>query len=265
MKKYLFKYSLEFLVIVMGISISFFIEKRNAKDYQEELKNQSLKRIIKNIEVDIKDLKFNFNVQTIASNATDWLVKNNTNYSNISQDSIGIYLNNAILLNTIFVDNQEEYRALQNSGLIELIENEKAVTALQNKYMRHEFYKKIEDIIIEETSFLRTLDQGLIMLDTIIETSDSKEVSGKKAFELYDTFGFPVDLTALILREKDINYDVNEFDSLMLDQKNRSKAAINTQNQEWISLTNNFQQTEFLGYDNLSADTKISTKQSKQK
>ena len=154
MKKYLFKYSLEFLVIVMGISISFFIEKRNAKDYQEELKNQSLKRIIKNIEVDIKDLKFNFNVQTIASNATDWLVKNNTNYSNISQDSIGIYLNNAILLNTIFVDNQEEYRALQNSGLIELIENEKAVTALQNKYMRHEFYKKIEDIIIEETSFL---------------------------------------------------------------------------------------------------------------
>ena len=148
MKKYFFRYSLEFLVIVMGISISFFIEKRNAKDYQEELKNQSLKRIIKNIEVDIKDLKFNFNVQTIASNATDWLVKNNTNYSNISQDSIGIYLNNAILLNTIFVDNQEEYRALQNSGLIELIENEKAVTALQNKYMRHEFYKKIEDIII---------------------------------------------------------------------------------------------------------------------
>ena len=135
MKKYLLKYSLEFLVIVMGISISFFIEKRNAKDYQEELKNQSLKRIIKNIEVDIKDLKFNFNVQTIASNATDWLVKNNTNYSNISQDSIGIYLNNAILLNTIFVDNQEEYRALQNSGLIELIENEKAVTALQNKYI----------------------------------------------------------------------------------------------------------------------------------
>ena len=148
MRKYLLKYSLEFLVIVMGISISFFIEKRNAKDYQEELKNQSLKRIIKNIEVDIIDLKYNIKVNTIATNATNWLVKNNTNYSNISKDSIGIYLNNAILLNTIFVDNQEEYRALQNSGLIELIENEKAVTALQNKYIYHEFYKKIEDIII---------------------------------------------------------------------------------------------------------------------
>ena len=154
MKKYLLKYSLEFLVIVMGISISFFIEKRNAKDYQEELKNQSLKRIIKNIEVDIIDLKYNVNVNTIASNATDWLVKNNDNYSNISKDSIGIYLNNAILSNTVFVDNQEEYRALQNSGLIELIENEKAVTALQNKYIYHEFYKKIEDVILKEAFFL---------------------------------------------------------------------------------------------------------------
>ena len=154
MKKYLIKYSLEFLVIFMGISISFLIEKRNAKDYQEELKNQSLKRIIKNIEVDIIDLKYNIKVNTIASNATDWLVKNNDNYSNISKDSIGIYLNNAILSNTVFVDNQEEYRALQNSGLIELIENEKAVTALQNKYIYHEFYKKIEDVILKEAFFL---------------------------------------------------------------------------------------------------------------
>ena len=77
MRKYLLKYSLEFLVIVMGISISFFIEKRNAKDYQEELKNQSLRRIIKNIEVDIIDLKYNIKVNTIAANATNWLVKNN--------------------------------------------------------------------------------------------------------------------------------------------------------------------------------------------
>ena len=75
---------------------------------------------------------------------------------------------------------------------------------------------------------------------------------------MYDTFGFPIDLTALILREKKMNYDLNEFDSLMLDQKNRSKAAVNNQNQEWISLSDNFQQTEFLGYDQLNAETKIS-------
>ena len=150
MKKYLFKYSIEFLVIVMGISISFLMEKRNANKYKEELKNQSLQRIIKNTEVDLNDFDFNYNVNKSASKAINWLVENNDNLLNISNDSVGFYLNNAVLLNTIFVDNQEEYRALQNSGLIELIENEKVVTYLQNKYIYHEFYKKIEAEIMTE-------------------------------------------------------------------------------------------------------------------
>ena len=110
----------------------------------------------------------------------------------------------------------------------------------------------------EEDSFLKTLEKGIIKLDEIIIKNQTNTISGSNAFELYDTFGFPVDLTALILREKNMNYDSTEFDSLMQDQKNRSKAASNNQNQEWITLSNNFQQTEFLGYDNLSSDTKIS-------
>ena len=140
----------------------------------------------------------------------------------------------------------------------------KLVDTLSNQYSTvfPEIDSQIEIIknVIEkeEDSFLRTLDKGIIKLDEIISKNKSNTISGSNAFELYDTFGFPVDLTALILREKNMNYDSKEFDSLMQDQKNRSKAAINTQNQEWISLTNNFQQTEFLGYDNLSADTKIS-------
>ena len=140
----------------------------------------------------------------------------------------------------------------------------KLVNTLSNQYSSvfPEIDSQIEIIknVIkqEEDSFLRTLDKGIIKLDEIISKSKSNTISGSNAFELYDTFGFPVDLTALILREKNMNYDSKEFDSLMQDQKNRSKAAINTQNQEWISLTNNFQQTEFLGYDNLSVDTKIS-------
>ena len=140
----------------------------------------------------------------------------------------------------------------------------KLVNTLSNQYSSvfPEIDSQIEIIknVIkqEEDSFLRTLDKGIIKLDEVISKSKSNTISGSNAFELYDTFGFPVDLTALILREKNMNYDSKEFDSLMQDQKNRSKAAINTQNQEWISLTNNFQQTEFLGYDNLSVDTKIS-------
>ena len=140
----------------------------------------------------------------------------------------------------------------------------KLVDTLSNQYSSvfPEIDSQIEIIknVIEkeEDSFLRTLNKGIIKLDEIISKNKSNTISGSNAFELYDTFGFPVDLTALILREKNMNYDSKEFDSLMQDQKNRSKAAINTQNQEWISLSNNFQQTEFLGYDNLSAETKIS-------
>ena len=58
-KKYIIRYSLEFLVIVLGISLSFYIEKRNANNYKQSLKNQSLTRISKNIKVDIADMKYN--------------------------------------------------------------------------------------------------------------------------------------------------------------------------------------------------------------
>ena len=64
-----------------------------------------------------------------------------------SRDSIGYHIGAAISINTIFVDNQEEYRGLQNSGLIELIDNESVVTALQKKYIYHDFCKQIEGMI----------------------------------------------------------------------------------------------------------------------
>ncbi|MCL4141522.1 UNVERIFIED_CONTAM: hypothetical protein GTU68_061555 [Idotea baltica] len=78
----------------------------------------------------------------------------------------------------------------------------------------------IENVIKEEeTSFLRTLDQGLVLLDDIISSSKTNEISGDKAFELYDTFGFPIDLTALILSEKGYTLDENGFEAEFKTEK----------------------------------------------
>ncbi len=108
----------------------------------------------------------------------------------------------------------------------------------------------------EEQSFLRTLDQGLILLDGIIEKTKGKTVSGDKVFELYDTFGFPKDLTALILREKGLNLDESSFDNAMEAQKNRSRAAAAMDTDDWIVLQEDAEE-EFIGYDSLEAAIKI--------
>ena len=171
-KKYIVRYSLEFLVIVLGISLSFYIEKRNANNYKQSLKNQSLNRISKNIKVDIADMKFNYKAHSIASKSIDWIVNNNSKLLNKSKDSTGIYFTNAIQLSTIFVDNQEEYRALQNSGLIELIELEEVVLALQNKYSSHEFYKQIENEITSKNKQL----EGILFKNTLLENESLNEV-----------------------------------------------------------------------------------------
>src|SRR5699024_1345960 len=71
----------------------------------------------------------------------------------------------------------------------------------------------------EETAFLKTLDQGLKLLDSVIEKADFKEISGKKVFELYDTYGFPIDLTALILNERGYSLDEEEFKQELETQK----------------------------------------------
>jgi len=115
----------------------------------------------------------------------------------------------------------------------------------------------IENIIKEEeSSFLRTLEKGILKLNEIILNSNNKLVPGSDVFELYDTFGFPKDLTALILRENNMNFDSDEFNSLMKIQKNRSKSAINSSNEEWVRLLDS-DQTEFVGYDKLNVVTKL--------
>tara|TARA_R110002072_G_scaffold1380_4_gene11596 strand:- start:15405 stop:18017 length:2613 start_codon:yes stop_codon:yes gene_type:complete len=115
----------------------------------------------------------------------------------------------------------------------------------------------IENVIKEEeASFLRTLDQGLVLLDGIIEASDTKIISGKKAFELYDTFGFPVDLTSLILREKGLTLDEAGFEVEMKKQKERSRSASESSTDDWTVLLEDSEE-EFVGYDTLETTVKI--------
>ncbi|MFS4494443.1 alanine--tRNA ligase [Maribacter sp. 2308TA10-17] len=115
----------------------------------------------------------------------------------------------------------------------------------------------IENVIKEEEhSFLKTLEQGLVLLDSIILGSKGKEIDGKKAFELYDTYGFPIDLTALILDEKGYALDEKGFEIAMQEQKNRSKSASATSKEDWTILSDDIEQ-EFVGYDLLEANVNL--------
>ena len=108
----------------------------------------------------------------------------------------------------------------------------------------------------EENSFLRTLDQGLQLLENVISSTQGKLVSGQKAFELYDTFGFPIDLTALILRERGYDLDEAGFDKAMLEQKTRSRAASEISTEDWVILEEGNNET-FVGYDQIENEVKI--------
>ncbi len=108
----------------------------------------------------------------------------------------------------------------------------------------------------EEHSFQKTLEQGLLLLDGIIKESSTKVISGKKAFELYDTYGFPKDLTALILSEKGLSFDEAIFNEELEKQKNRSRAASVVETDDWNILVDDNEE-EFIGYDSLEANVKI--------
>ena len=108
----------------------------------------------------------------------------------------------------------------------------------------------------EENSFLKTLDQGLLLLDTILKGSKNNVLDGAKAFELYDTYGFPYDLTALIASERGFEVDEAGFKASMEQQKNRSRAAASSKAGDWVVLEQD-ELEEFIGYDHLEAQVKI--------
>lgn len=111
----------------------------------------------------------------------------------------------------------------------------------------------------EEESFLRTLEKGLKKIDDIIATSKSAnqtEINGKLAFELFDTYGFPIDLTRLIASEQGLSIDEAGFDSELAQQKARSRAATAIDTDDWIVLKNNDEIT-FVGYHDFHVPTVV--------
>ena len=123
---------------------------------------------------------------------------------------------------------------------------------------KKEHIKKV--IKSEEASFGETLDRGLEIFEEIISSSSNKEISGQDAFKLYDTYGFPIDLTQLIAKEKDFNVDKVSFDMLMEKQKKRARSkekfTLNDSTIDWIVL-NKEKETKFIGYNQNQIESKI--------
>ncbi len=121
--------------------------------------------------------------------------------------------------------------------------------------------KKQEDFVAkvikeEEDAFLRTLDKGLKRLDDIMESAKpSSIINGDAAFELFDTFGFPIDLTRLIAQENNLTVDEKSFDTALQQQKNRSRAATAMDTEDWQIL--NEGSVLFVGYDSPETKTKV--------
>lgn len=117
----------------------------------------------------------------------------------------------------------------------------------------------IQVITEEEQAFLRTLSTGIKLIDQIIAEAKSKNkeyISGITAFELYDTFGFPLDLTELIARENGLLVNKDEFEAEMQKQKSRSRNDAMVETDDWV-VVNNLEENEFVGYDLTSCQVQI--------
>ena len=135
-------------------------------------------------------------------------------------------------------------------------ENESAYPELRDK---EDFIRKL--IKVEEENFSRTIDQGLELLNTMIDAADEHVISGEDAFKLNDTFGFPIDLTREIAEESGIKVDIDRFRELLSQQKKRSRdARKNAGADAWISDStdlSDISSTEFVGYTDNTCTGKI--------
>ena len=147
---------------------------------------------------------------------------------------------------------------IQNPFIYQLVDKleDQYSTLYPNIINQKDFIKSI--IKDEEEGFLKTLNQGLVLINNIMESNlNDKIIKGDDAFKLYDTYGFPIDLTSLIASEKSFKVDVEGFDKNMKIQKNRSKTKRNDDLSDWIIINDNISSSVFKGYDLDEVDAKI--------
>ena len=139
--------------------------------------------------------------------------------------------------------------------LVEVLDKEMGDSYPEIRASRH----LIENVIREEElSFLNTLEKGLVRLSQILQdVAEGGMINGDKVFELYDTYGFPLDLTSLLAREAGREIDVKGFEEHMAAQKERARRAAASQVDDWEILSEDAT-CRFIGYDTLECDVKIS-------
>lgn len=187
-------------------------------------------------------------IRTIAFAITDGQLPSNNKAGYV----IRRILRRAVRYGFTFLDMKEPFMYKLLPVLIKIMGD--AYPELQ---AQHTIIEKV--IHEEEASFLRTLATGIKLLDQIMDdtqTQGYKVVSGKVAFELYDTYGFPLDLTQLILKEHDLIVNRKEFDEAMNEQKERSRSDASLDTGDWVEIKKHDKE-EFIGYDYLESDIHI--------
>lgn len=121
--------------------------------------------------------------------------------------------------------------------------------------LQQDFVKKV--VFEEESNFLRTLEGGIRRIEDFIKNAKAKSIDGKTAFELYDTYGFPLDLIHLIAKENGFSVDEKGFDTAMQQQKNRSRAASELDRDDWIEVIPH-SGSSFVGYNHTEITTALS-------
>src|SRR5690554_697757 len=209
------------------------IEAITGKDYEKDEKVDVAIRVISD------------HVRAVAFSIADGQLPSNTGAGYV----IRRILRRAIRYSFTFLDQKEPfiYR------LVDVLSKK-----MGNAFPELKSQKQLIENVIkeEEASFLRTLDQGLVLLDGIVKSTSGDTVSGERAFELYDTYGFPIDLTALILSEQNLKLDEKGFKEQLEKQKKRSRAASEMSTDDWTILIDDPVQG-FIGYDTLEAKVKV--------